>query len=123
MNSTYKKGGKEDRGNYRIVKLTSVPQKVVEQISLSEITQHRCDNWEFRPSQDRFMTRRFCLTNLVSFYDQVTCWVDEGKAIYIVFLDFSKTFDTVSHNILLGKLEGFGLVRYILHWVKNCLES
>lgn len=69
------------------------------------------------------MTRRFCLTNLVSFYDQVTCWVDEGKAIYIVFLDFSKTFDTVSHNILLGKLEGFGLVRYILHWVKNCLES
>lgn len=45
------------------------------------------------------------------------------QAVEIGYLDFSKTFDTVSHNILLGKLEGFGLVRYILHWVKNCLES
>jgi len=41
------------------------------------------------------------LTNLISFYDQVTCLVDEGKAVDVVYLDFSKTFHTVSYSFSL----------------------
>ena len=66
---------------------------------------------------------RSCLTKLISFYDLVTRLVDEGKAVDVVYLDFSKAFDTVSHIILLRKLTVYGLDWCILCWVKNWLES
>ena len=69
------------------------------------------------------MKGRSCLTNLISFYDLVTRMVDEGKAVDVVYLDFSKAFDTVSHSILLGKLAAHVLDRYSLCWVKNWLEG
>ncbi|KGL91727.1 hypothetical protein N301_16503, partial [Charadrius vociferus] len=40
----HKKGRKEDPGNYRLVSLTLVPGKVMEQIILSAITQHMREN-------------------------------------------------------------------------------
>ena len=81
------------------------------------------DNQGIRPSQHGFMKGRSCLTNLISFYDQVTHLVDEGKAVHVIYLDFSKAFDTVSHSILLEKLEAHALDRCTLRWVKNWLDG
>ncbi|KAK4806873.1 hypothetical protein QYF61_012594 [Mycteria americana] len=119
----YKKGRKEDTGNYRPVSLTSVPGKVMEQIILSAITRHVQDNQVIRPSQHGFMKGRSCSTNLISFYDKVTRLVDEGKAVDVVYRDFSKAFDTVSHSILLEKLAAHGLDGCTLRWVKNWLDG
>ena len=54
-------------------------------------------------SQHRFMKGKSCLSNLISFYDRVTC-LDEGKAVDVILPDFSKALDTVALNVLLDKL-------------------
>ena len=36
-----------------------------------------------------------CFTNLLEFYEAVSGWVDEGKTVDIVYLDFKKAFDKV----------------------------
>jgi len=87
----YKKGRKEDPGNYRPVSLTSVPGKVMEQIILGEITWHARGVQGIRPSQHGFMKGRLRLTNLISFYDCVTRLVDEGEAVDVVYLGLAKS--------------------------------
>ncbi|KAK4810061.1 hypothetical protein QYF61_007225 [Mycteria americana] len=119
----YKKGQKEDLGNYRPVSLTSVPGKLMEQFILSALNRHVQANQGIRPSQHGFRKGRSCLTNLISFYDKVTCLVDEGKAVDIIYLDFRKAFDTVSHSILLENLGAHGLDGCTLCWVKNWLDG
>ena len=53
----------------------------------------------------------------------MTCLVDEGKTVDVVYADFRKAFDTASHSILLEKLAAHGLDRYTLCWVKNWLHG
>uniref|UniRef100_A0A493SY89 Reverse transcriptase domain-containing protein n=1 Tax=Anas platyrhynchos platyrhynchos TaxID=8840 RepID=A0A493SY89_ANAPP len=120
----YKKGWRTDPGNYWPISLTSVPRKLMEQIILSVITWHLQCNQVIRPSQHGFIMKgRSCLTNLISFYNKVTHFVDEGKAVDVLYLDFSKAFDTVSHSILLKKLAALGLDWRTLRWVRNWLDS
>ena len=95
----------------------------MEQIILRVITRHLQGKQAIRPSQHGFMKGRSCLTNLISFYDKVTRLVDEAKAVDVVYLDFSKAFDTVSHSILLKKLAAHGLHWRMLRRVKNWLGS
>ena len=80
-------------------------------------------NQGIRPNQYGFTNSRSCLTNLISFYEKVTCLVDEGQAVDVVYLDFSKAFDTVPHNILVEKLSAHGLDGCTLRWVKHWLDA
>ncbi|GAB0205885.1 mitochondrial enolase superfamily member 1 [Grus japonensis] len=117
----FKKGKKEDPGNYRPVSPTSVPGKNIEKMMLQVIKKHLKDNAVIGHSQHRFMRGRACLTNLVSFYDKVTHLVDQGKPVDVIFLDFSKAFDIVSHSILLDKMSSIQFDKNIVRWVSNWL--
>ena len=119
----YKKGQREDPGNYGPVSLTSVPGKIMELFVLRALTWQVQDKKGIRPSQHGFTKGRSCLTNLISFYDQVTHLVVKEKAVDVIFLDFSKAFDTVSHGILLENLAAHGLDKCTLRWVKNWLDG
>ncbi|KAK4807040.1 hypothetical protein QYF61_018381 [Mycteria americana] len=111
----YRKGWKEDPGNYRPVSLTSVLGKIMELFILTVLNRHVQANQGIRPSQHGFRKGRSCLTNLISFYDKVTRLVDECR--------LHKAFGTVSHSILLEKLAAQGLDRCTLRWVKNWLDG
>jgi len=100
---------------------------MMEQLILEVIIKQVEEKKVIRSSQHGFTKGKSYLTNLIAFYYGVTGWVDEGRAVVVVYLDFSKAFDTVSHNILLGKLRKCGLdewlVRCIENWLNGSTES
>lgn len=53
----------------------------------------------------------------------MTRFLDEGKAVDIVYLDFGKTFDTIPHGVLLEKLVNHSIDKCTLHWIKNWLDG
>jgi len=53
----------------------------------------------------------------------MTSSVDKGRAVDVVYLDFSKAFDKVSHNILLGKLRKCGLDEWLVKWIETWLNG
>ncbi|GAB0202599.1 mitochondrial enolase superfamily member 1 [Grus japonensis] len=116
-------GRKEDPGNYRPVSLTSIPGKVMEQLILGVINKHVEEEEVIGSGQHGFTRGKSCLTNLIAFYDGMTGWVDEGRAVDVVYLVFSKAFDTVSHNILVSKLRKCGLDEWTVRWVENWLNG
>uniref|UniRef100_A0A669QA98 Reverse transcriptase domain-containing protein n=1 Tax=Phasianus colchicus TaxID=9054 RepID=A0A669QA98_PHACC len=95
----------------------------MEQLVLDAISRQLEEKEVIRSSQHGFTRGRSCLTNLVAFYDVVTGWVDGGKAVDVVYLDFSKAFDTVSHNILITKLRKCGIDEWTVRWVENWLTG
>jgi len=68
----FKKGKKEDPGNYRPVSLTSIPGKVMEQLIPDVIIKQVVEKNFIRSSQHGFTKGKSCLTNLIAFYDGMT---------------------------------------------------
>ncbi|CAM4715495.1 unnamed protein product [Caretta caretta] len=94
----------------------------MEQVLKESILKHLEERKVIRNSQHGFTKGKSCLTNLIVFYDEITGSVDEGKAVDVLFLDFSKAFDTDSHSILASKLKKYGLDEWTMRWIESWLD-
>lgn len=119
----FKKGTKGDPGNYRPVSLTSVPCKMLESVLKDRIMSHLIENNLIKDSQHGFMPGKSCATNLAEFMDFVTRAVDDGKAVDIFYLDFSKAFDKVPRQRLIKKLRAKGVEEKTVKWIENWLTN
>ena len=48
-------------------------------------------------------------------------WVNEGKGVDRVYLDFKKVFDKVPHRRLLAKVRACGVAGQVGNWIANWL--
>ena len=86
-------------GNYRPVSLTSVVGKVLETLIKDQMRNHLNKYKLIKGRQHGFTKGSFCLTNLLEFDEAVSDWVDEGKAVDIVYRDFKRAFDNCRGGI------------------------
>ena len=54
---------------------------------------------------------------------KITEALDQGESVVGVFLDFYKAFDTVDHNIVLRKMDKYGVCGIELKWFENYLSD
>ncbi|CAM4596999.1 unnamed protein product [Lepidochelys kempii] len=94
----------------------------MEQVLKESILKHLEERKVMRNSQHGFTKGKSCLTNLIALYDEITGSVDEGKAVDVLFLDFSKVFDMVSHSILASNLKRYGLDEWTIRWIESWLD-
>ena len=105
----FKKGKKDESANYRPVSLTSVVCKLLESVIRDKMIKHLDKNRLLKLSQHGFMKGRSCLTNLLDFFEDVLENLDSGMPVDVIYFDFAKAFDKVSHSKLIGKLKKYGI--------------
>ena len=62
-------------------------------------------------------------TSLIDITNTILHNIDKGKLTGLAFLDLSKTFDTLDHDLLLMKLADFGLSKSSVNWFNVYLTN
>lgn len=119
----FKKGNRHKPENYRPISLTCNPLKCMEKIMVKELTAFFLENNLIPPSQHGFLPGRSTSTNLLECLNDWTKNHDNNHPTDIIYLDYEKAFDKVPHNLLLGKLEHFGVRGQLLQIIKDSLDE
>ena len=64
------------------------------------------------------MSNKSCVTNLLEFLETVTDYIDKGFNQDLIYLDFSKAFDTVPHLRLIENIKAHSIGGKILKWIE-----
>ena len=119
----FKKGARLDPLNYRPVAITSVPCKTLEKVIASHLRSYFVDNHLLSVHQFGFRSKHSTTDQLILCYNDITMEVDQGKMTDMIVFDFSKAFDKVCHEILLGKLRDLGIPTQLTRWIHQFLTA
>ena len=104
--------------NNRPVSLTCIALKLMEHILISIMMKHAHSQHILYHLHHGFRSRLSCETNLIP------C-IHVSRLVHklIIVMDFSKTFDKVSHNQLIYKLHRCGIQGRTNSWIRSCLSN
>jgi len=121
-------GQLDDPGAYRGIALLNTARKCLTGVLTKRITPH-IDHL-LPPEQYGFRAERSTHEPLELFIGDVKRLIgtrgkdpSKGTAMYTVFIDFKKAFDSVNRDILLERLVKFGIKGKIFFLIKNLLEA
>ena len=119
----HKEGDLNDVSNYRPITSLSVFSKLFEKLVHKRMNSFISRYKLIKPNQFGFQKNKCTSDAILEFLENVYDSFNENKHYLAVFLDFSKAFDTISHDILLRKLEHMGFRGPIYQWIKSFLTN
>lgn len=117
----HKSGSHSDVGNYRPISLLSCFSKIYEKVMHKKLTTFLEQNKILFKSQYGFRALHSCEHALLEAQNHLNTALDKKQIAALLLIDFSKAFDMVDHNILLNKLEHYGIRGNFLSWFRSYL--
>jgi len=123
MRPIHKKGDKNEINNYRPLSLLTTISKILEIIMYKRLAQHFESN-KFLTSAQFGFRKGFRIDDAVfSILNGTIILLDKQKHVGGIFCDLTRAFECVNHNILLHKLQYYGITGSSLSWFKSYLEN
>ena len=119
----FKKENPHITDNYRPVSLLPIISKIFEKVVFTQVYDYFNENKLLYKSQYGFRKLHSTELAALEFTDQIVYNLEQGKLPLAIFLDLSKAFDTIDHNILLDKLSYYGISDNALKWFKSYLRQ
>ena len=119
----YKSGKKNLMTNYRPISVLLCFPKILERIMYNRLYSYLNDNNLFFQKQFGFREGHSTNHALIELINSINDSFNQSKSTLGVFIDLSKAFDTVDHNILLKKLSLYGIKNNSLKWFPSYLSN
>ena len=119
----HKSGPHDDVNNYRPISILPILSKVLEKHVHDSLSEYLQEFSLLHKTQSGFRTQHSCETALINMIDSWLNAMDKGKIIGVVLVDFKKAFDLVDHQILLNKLDIYGIKDEALMWFNTYLTN
>ena len=119
----YKKGSKMEISNYRPISLLSNINKIFEKLMYNRVYKFLEENKCLYSLQFGFRRKHSTTHALIQITEKIRNALDEGNHACGVFIDLQKAFDTVNHEILVDKLNYYGIRGLANQWFKSYLSQ
>ena len=119
----FKSGDEMVFTNYRPVSVLPIFSKILERLMYNRLIDYINENKLLYKYQFGFQKGKSTYMAVLTLVDKISEALDNGDYVIGVFLDFSKAFDTVDHDILLRKLEKYGIRGRALDWFTDYLSN